>query len=147
MESAIAVLLAGLQIGAIYALIALSYVVLINATGILNFGQGEWLMVAAMLGLLFLSKGVPYWAAVAFSILGAVAIFLACERLVIRPLQNRQTSLMIVITSLLGLMIMIRYGTGLLAGPLALPLEPPFGMDAIWLTENVYILTHGIFVY
>ena len=51
MESALAVVLAGLQVGAIYALVGLSYVVLINATGILNFGQGEWLMVAAMLGL------------------------------------------------------------------------------------------------
>jgi branched-chain amino acid transport system permease protein len=147
MESAIAVLIAGLQIGSIYALVALSYMVLINATGILNFGQGEWLMVAAMLGLLFLARGVPYWGAVALSVLGAAALFLACERLVIRPLQNRQTSLMIVITSLLGLMIIIRYGTGLIAGPLALPLEPPFGMDAIWLTENVYVLTHAIFVY
>ncbi len=147
MESAIAVVLAGIQVGAIYALVGLSYVVLVNATGILNFGQGEWLMVAAMIGLGLITYGAPYWVSVAGSLLGAVAIFLICERLVIRPLQNRNASLMIVITSLLGIMIIVRYGTGLIAGPLALPLRAPFGMDAIWLTENVYILTHSIFVY
>ena len=85
MESAIAVILAGLQVGAIYALVGLSYVVLINATGLLNFGQGEWLMVAAMLGLSLLTIGTPYWIAVIGSILGAVGLFLICGRLVIRP--------------------------------------------------------------
>jgi len=72
MESIAAVVLAGLQVGAIYALVGLSYVVLINATGLLNFGQGEWLMVAAMLGLGLITIGTPYWVAVAGSIVGAV---------------------------------------------------------------------------
>ena len=89
MESAIAVVLAGLQVGAIYALVGLSYVVLINATGILNFGQGEWLMVAAMLGLGLITLGTPYWISILLSLMGAVALFLLCERFVIWPLQHR----------------------------------------------------------
>ena len=44
------VLLSGLQIGSIYGLMALSFYVIISATGILNFAQGEWMMIAGFWG-------------------------------------------------------------------------------------------------
>jgi branched-subunit amino acid ABC-type transport system permease component len=58
--SVVQVLLSGLQIGSIYALLALSYYVIIIATGILNFAQGEWMMVSGVLGVTFLSLGLPH---------------------------------------------------------------------------------------
>jgi hypothetical protein len=45
------IVLSGLQVGCIYAMMALSYYVIINATGILNFAQGEWMMLSAIFGV------------------------------------------------------------------------------------------------
>ena len=49
------VLIGGLQTGGIYALMALSYYVILSATGILNFAQGEWMMLAAVFGVVLLN--------------------------------------------------------------------------------------------
>ena len=98
------VLLSGLQIGSIYALMALSYYVIISATGILNFAQGEWMMVAGVLGLTFLGLGVPYPLAVFGSIAGAVMLALLSERLIIAPLQRRNASSAIILLALFGIM-------------------------------------------
>ena len=84
LASVVQVLLSGLQIGSIYALLALSYYVIIIATGILNFAQGEWMMVSGVLGVTFLSFGLPYPFAFCAGILGATMLALAAERLVIR---------------------------------------------------------------
>ena len=119
------VLLSGLQIGSIYALMALSYYVIISATGILNFAQGEWMMVAGVLGLTLLGLGVPYPLAVLGSIAGAVMLALLSERLIIAPLQRRNASSAIILLALFGIMIVARYGTGILHGRLEDPLPAP----------------------
>ena len=89
MSSLAQVLLSGLQIGSIYALMALSFYVIISATGILNFAQGEWMMVAGVLGLTFLGLGLPHPIAVLCSIIGATLLAVLSERLIIGPLQRR----------------------------------------------------------
>ena len=57
------VILSGLQIGSIYALMALGFFVILRATGILNFAQGEWMMISGVIGVMMLELGVPYPAA------------------------------------------------------------------------------------
>ena len=54
LQSILQVLVSGLQVGCIYALMALSFYVIQSATGILNFAQGEWAMISAVLGVVFL---------------------------------------------------------------------------------------------
>lgn len=105
----------GLQVGCIYALAALSFYVIHSATGILNFVQGEWIMVSAVLGVVLL-PWMPYPVAMVLSIGATIVLSLLTERLVIRRLEARQADLFIMILSLLGLMIVVRYGTGALFG-------------------------------
>jgi branched-chain amino acid transport system permease protein len=141
------VLLSGLQIGSIYALMALSYYVIISATGILNFAQGEWMMVAGVLGLTFLGLGVPYPLAVFGSIAGAVMLALLSERLIIAPLQRRNASSAIILLALFGIMIVARYGTGILHGRLEDPLPAPAGSHVFILAENVFVFAQSIVIY
>jgi branched-chain amino acid transport system permease protein len=147
MNSIAQVLLSGLQVGCIYSLMALSFYVIISATGILNFAQGEWMMIAGILGLTFLNYGVPYPLAVLASIAGATALAVLSERLIIAPLQRRDASPAIMLLALFGIMLVARYGTGLLHGKLQSPLEGPAGMHVFRLGADVLIFSQSIVIY
>jgi len=62
-------LFTGIGIGAIYALVALGFVLLIRAANVVNFAQGEFSMLGAYaMVVLFSGLGVPYWAAIAIAV-------------------------------------------------------------------------------
>lgn len=145
--SAAQVVLSGLQVGSIYALMALSFYVIISATGILNFAQGEWMMIAGVLGLTFLGLGMPYALALIASVLGSTVLALLSERLIIRPLQNRNASQAILLLALFGIMIVARYGTGIVHGRLEEPLPPPAGTHVFVLAQGVFIFSQTIVIY
>jgi branched-chain amino acid transport system permease protein len=67
-------LFTGLGIGCIYALVALGFVLLIRAAGVVNFGQGEFAMVGAyIMAVLFSLLGIPYFLA-----LPVAVVLMAC---------------------------------------------------------------------
>lgn len=146
-ESLIQCAISGLQGGCIYALMALSYLMILRSTAILNFAQGEWLMIAGVLGVVSLRESLPYPLAIIVSILGTVVLALSSERLVIRPLEERHAPLPILILSLLGIMIVARYGTGLLFGPEDYPLPGPVGNEIVRLGTNIFASAQTLVVY
>ena len=52
-------ILSGLSNGAIYALIGFGFAIIFNATGIINFAQGEFVMLGGMLTFFFLTELSP----------------------------------------------------------------------------------------
>ena len=67
----IQVLLSGLSVGAIYAIVALGFGVIFNATGAINFVQGEYVMVGGLsAAMLYEAWNVPIF----FAILVAIAV-------------------------------------------------------------------------
>ena len=110
--SFVQVVLSGLQIGSIYALMALSFYLILSATGILNFAQGEWMMLSGVLGATLLALGAPYALALIASVAGATGAALLSERCIIRPLQNRNAPEAVLLLALFGIMLVARYGTG-----------------------------------
>jgi len=82
-------LLSGLSTGAIYALIGIGFSIIYNATGIINFAQGEFVMLGGMLTMFLISAlKLPLWAAVPLAVLLATFCGLLFERLAIRPLKK-----------------------------------------------------------
>lgn len=83
-------LTAGLAMGSIYALVALGFVMIFNAVGIVNFAQGEFVMVpafvtVALMEFVHLPFLVIYMIAIAF-----MAIFgIVFQRIAYYPLRNR----------------------------------------------------------
>jgi branched-chain amino acid transport system permease protein len=145
--SVVQVLLSGLQIGSIYALMALSFYLILSATGILNFAQGEWMMISGVLGLTFLGLGFPYPVALVCSVAGAVGLALMSERFIIRPLQNRHASDAITLLALFGIMLVARYGTGIIYGRLEEPLPGPAGAHVFRIGENIFIFAQSLVIY
>jgi len=136
----------GLHVGCIYALAALSFYVIHSATGILNFVQGECIMVSAVLGVVLL-PWMPYPVAMVLSIGATIVLSLLTERLVIRRLEARQADLFIMILSLLGLMIVVRYGTGALFGQEEYMLPGPAGAGVIEIGNSVFLPYQVILIY
>jgi branched-chain amino acid transport system permease protein len=79
-------LLAGITIGATYGLVAVGFNVIFNATGAVNFAQGEFAMLGGMLGSALLgATGLPLPAVLALTVLAVTAIGVLLERLAINP--------------------------------------------------------------
>ena len=99
--------LSGLSTGAIYALIGIGFSIIYNSTGIINFAQGEFVMLGGMLTLFYIELlKLPLWAAIPFAILTATAGGVLFERLAIRPLRQATPINLVIIT--IGGSILIR---------------------------------------
>lgn len=91
--------LSGLSTGAIYALIGIGFSIIYNATGIINFAQGEFVMLGGMLTLFFLETlQLPLWAAIPCAVAVSTACGFLFERLAIRPLRQPTPINLVIIT-------------------------------------------------
>jgi branched-chain amino acid transport system permease protein len=90
------VLIGGLLAGSLYALVALGFVLIYKASFVFNFAQSSFVFFAALSLCGFMELGLPMWAAVPVAIGLMVAVGMATERLVLRPLvgQSEETLLM-----------------------------------------------------
>lgn len=91
-------LLTGVTIGSIYALVALGFVLIYTVTGILNFAQGEFTMLGAMLGAVLLAAHLPLTVAAGAAVAGTCALGAAMERLAIEPALGAHPLALIIIT-------------------------------------------------
>jgi branched-chain amino acid transport system permease protein len=96
----------GLGIGAIYALVALGFVLIYRATNVVNFAQGEFSMLGAyMMVVLFTGLELPYWLAMILSVAGMGVFGAAFNLGVYYPLRHR--SFLPVVISTIGASILI----------------------------------------
>jgi len=91
-------LFAGLTTGAIYALAALGFTLIYNASGVINFAQGDFLMLAGMVTAVLLKQQVPYTGAIAIGIAVTVLAGLLLYRLAIKPAGSADIVSLIIIT-------------------------------------------------
>ena len=106
MELLSQVLISGITLGSLYALVGLGFVVIYRATKVVNFAQGEMMMLGAMLALYFHSDlHLPYIVAFLFTILLAGLFGAALERIAYRPLLNAPVVTLILATVAVGQMI------------------------------------------
>lgn len=89
----------GIVTGGIYALIAIGFVVVYKATGVINFATGELMMIGAFFAWTAMTAaGAPFVAAVAAAAVGAALVGAAVERVVLRPLMGQRTISVIMVT-------------------------------------------------
>ena len=97
----------GISTGAIYALIGLGFAIIYNSTGIINFAQGEFVMLGGMLTVFLLNAlKLPLIAVVPIAVLASTVAGITFERLAIRPLRNAAPLSLVIIT--IGASIFIR---------------------------------------
>lgn len=97
----------GMSTGAIYALAALGFTLLWQASGTINFAQGEFVMLPAFVMLAFLSQGLPLWLAfVATCVVAVVVLGWAFKRGIVDPLFR--FGMMPIVVATIGLSIAMR---------------------------------------
>ena len=82
------VLIGGLLSGVLYSLVALGFVLIFKASGVFNFAQGAMCLFAA-LALVRLIEVMPWGLALVAAAAVMLALAVAIERLVLRPLVNQ----------------------------------------------------------
>jgi branched-chain amino acid transport system permease protein len=118
---------AGLVLGCIYALVALGFTIIYKASGVVNFAQGEFLLVGAYLAYV----GVFLWhlnffLAVLISLVITVLIVLAFERVVVRRMIGRPIFSIIMIT--IGLNVLLQTGVVMSGASSSYPPATPFSI-------------------
>jgi len=134
----------GLAVGSVYALVALGFVLIYKASSVINFAQGELLMVGAYVCLALLTTfDVPFWAAFFLTMAFSVTLALLIERLVLRPMIGEPAISIIMIT--IGLSLVLKssiaaiWGVEIKAFPSIFP-ETPLKVGEI-IVSQVYVYT------
>ncbi len=131
------VLVSGIGVGCIYGLIGIGFCVIYNASGIVNFAQGAFVMLGGVITQVLLTRaGMPLALAAIVAIAAVAAIGVVIERLVVRPLWNRNATMFVMILATLAVQIVIERATLIVVGdqPRTLPnfIEaPPFKFGGV----------------
>jgi branched-chain amino acid transport system permease protein len=131
MEFFLQLLLNGLVVGSIYSLVALGFVIIFKSSGILNFAQGEFLLLGAYVFLAISSAHAPIGAALLLTFAFSAILGIVLERLVLRPLIGEPIISVIMVT--LGLSSVLRAIVQGIWGTDTRPLPSVFSLDPIQL--------------
>ncbi|MGO8678498.1 MAG: branched-chain amino acid ABC transporter permease [Limisphaerales bacterium] len=105
----------GVMVGSIYALISLGFNVIFRTTGVLNFAQGEFVMIGGVLSAWLYGTGrVSLGAAMGLGVLGAGVVGVLVDLLAIRPVRKAKPVIQIIIT--VGVSIVLKALAGLVLG-------------------------------
>ena len=112
-------LINGLQLGSIYALVALGYSMVYGIISLLNFAHGDIIMVGGYIALMSLSARLPAPAAIALTIAGCVVLAVVIEKIAYKPLRGApRISLLI---TAIGISLLLQNGAQLLFSANAKP--------------------------
>lgn len=99
-------LLSGLTVGAVYALVALGFTIIYNASDVANFAQGEFVMLGGMITAAAYTAGAPLPLAAGLAIVVTAAIGVLLNKLAIEPARGAPVVSLIIIT--IGASIFVR---------------------------------------
>jgi branched-chain amino acid transport system permease protein len=98
-------LTSGLALGAMYALIALGFVVIYRGSQVFNFAHGELLAFGALMTVSLSEWGVPWLGAVAMAMIATGLLGMFIERVALRPLLGRPVFVTIMVTIFVGMIL------------------------------------------
>ena len=99
-------LFSGITVGSTYALAALGFTLIYNSSNVINFAQGEFIMLGGMLAVYFSQTGLPMPIAFMLAILSPAVVGILMEKLTIEPVKGAETVTLIIIT--IGASLFIR---------------------------------------
>ena len=121
--------LSGITSGSIYAIIAIGFNIIYNTTGIINFAQGEFVLMGAYICLwVIVDLHIPFVWAFLITMVFSVILGLLVERLMLRPLIGEPIITVIMVTiglaTVLKSIVTLFWGTQIKVFPQIFPQEP-----------------------
>ena len=133
----------GLTVGAVYALVALGFTIIYNASDVVNFAQGEFVMLGGMSTVFLHAAGLPLGVAAFLAIVIVVAVGVALHKLAIEPARNASVVALIIIT--IGASIFLR-GTAQIVFDKQIHRFPAFSGDQPIAVMGATILPQSLWV-
>lgn len=121
-------IVSGVAMGCIYALVGLAFILIYNASGGLNFSQGEFVMVGAF-ALVTTTAIMPYWLAVIASAASVGGLSWLFQRTLFYPLKDRSYLHFVIVT--IGFSILARNLAIIIWGPNPLTAPPMTSLDVL----------------
>ncbi|MGG4605724.1 branched-chain amino acid ABC transporter permease [Paenalcaligenes sp. Me131] len=150
-------LLSGLTVGAVYALVALGFTIIYNASDVANFAQGEFVMLGGMITAAAYTAGAPLPLAAALAIVVTAAIGVLLNKLAIEPARGAPVVSLIIIT--IGASIFVR-GVVQLVFDKQLHRFPAFSGDdpirllgatilpqSLWVIAGAFVVFFGLWLF
>lgn len=118
-------LVSGLALGCVYGLIALGFVLIYKATEVINFAQGDLMMLGGFVAYTFIVVlGMNYWLGALCAVLAMGLVGMFIERFVVRPILGYPAFSIVMAT--IGLGFLLRSAAGMIWGTDDLKIESPF---------------------
>jgi len=136
-------LFSGVTVGATYALAALGFTLIYNASNVINFAQGEFIMLGGMLAVFFLGLDLPLPLVLVLSILIPAGVGIAVSELAIAPARGADTVSLIIIT--IGVALILRGSMQIWRGK-SPAIFPPFSGDAPILIGGAALAPQSLWV-
>ena len=116
MEIFLQIIVTGIATGGVYGLIALGFVLIFKATGILNLATGAFMTLGAYICLTVLGQfGAPFWLAFLCTLGFAILLGIVLERIILRPLIGEPIISVVMVT--IGLSSILQGLTHLIWSP------------------------------
>ncbi|MEI6559453.1 MAG: branched-chain amino acid ABC transporter permease [Rhodospirillaceae bacterium] len=136
-------LFSGLTIGSIYALAGLGFSIIYNASHVINFAQGEFIMIGAMATVSLTGLGLPLAAAIALAVAATVLVGAAVARFAIMPARGASPVTLIIIT--IGTSVFLRGAAQVLWGK-GYHALPSFSGDTPFVVMGATLLPQSLWV-
>ncbi len=161
MEYYLQLFISGLVVGSIYSLVALGFVIIYKATKVVNFAQGELVMVGAYICFaLTVQARLPFLVAFFMTLAFSFILGIVIERLILRPMIGEPIISVIMVTiglsSVLKSLVQLFWGTQIQVFPPVLPQEPvmiaglpvaPVYLAAFALSVILFLIFSAFFKY
>ena len=129
-------LVSGIALGCVYGLIALGFVLIYKATEVVNFAQGDLMMLGGFFAYTFIGiLGLNYWLGFLLAVISMALFGMLTERLIIRPILGYPQFSIVMAT--IGLGYFMRSIVGMIWGTDDLKLETPFSKGVLKIGDLV----------
>jgi len=123
-------LVGGIALGCVYGLIALGFVLIYKATEVVNFAQGDLMMLGGFVAFTFIDQlGLNYWLGFGLAVVTMAAFGSLVERVIVRPILGYPQFSVVMVT--IGLGFALRAVAGMIWGTDDLRIDTPFSTGVV----------------
>ncbi|MGB9079948.1 MAG: branched-chain amino acid ABC transporter permease [Desulfuromonadaceae bacterium] len=140
------ILIVGLSLGSLFGLIGLAYTVIINATQLVNFGQGDFSMIGVAVCWALISKaGLPLWVAFPLAIVAGGVVGFITNAIIVTPLLKKDVHPFYPILGTMSVGTILAGSVGVLTGFYWMPIEHFMGNEPLRLGA-IPLDTQGVLI-
>lgn len=145
MDALLQVLISGIVVGCVYGMAALGFTIVYNATRIINFANGEFMMLGGVLlaGMVATTTKLPMPLGIAAAIAGCALVGWILQRGVLDIGRNSDPLTLVMLT--IGAALALRGAASLVFGR-GIAFVPEFGLLPVVLLGNLYIPSQGLWI-